>query len=70
MVCRDDVVVSLRDRQSSSQALPLLGEEESQATPEHPVELLVSPGCDTEQDHLRDSIRMGFGVGERQCASP
>jgi hypothetical protein len=44
MVCLDDVAVSFGDRQSSSQTLPLLGEEESQAAAEHPVELLVSLG--------------------------
>jgi hypothetical protein len=37
---------------------------------EEPVELLVPPGRDDEQDHLRDPIRMRFGVGERQRAAP
>jgi hypothetical protein len=65
-----DVPSSLGGGHGSAEAVPLLGEEDGHAAPEGPVELLAPSGGDAEEDHLRDPIRVPFGVGEGQGAAP
>src|SRR5690348_15533515 len=70
IIGRDDVALLFSNGERLAEPLPLFGELDRYPTTEDPVKLLVASRRDPKYDQLRDSLRVRFGISERQGAAP